>query len=71
MEGLNEALGEVNTAWRIAQATHKPDELSKAERGIRQRMKLAVVHEGDPDRELAELARIRKAQRIARRRKGR
>jgi hypothetical protein len=71
VEGVNEQLGEVNDAWLTAYAVNKPDELSRAEYGVRRRMQLNVVDSGPVDLAAVEkiAAKALRAERIERRKR--
>ena len=64
-------LESVEAAWRTGYAMHKPGELAKEGREIRQRMKLSGLIADDVVRqqEQAGLQRLLKAHRMARRRR--
>jgi hypothetical protein len=71
VEGVNEQLGEVNDAWLTAYAVNKPDELSRAEYGVRRRMPLIAIDAGEVDAEVTAevVAKVQRAERVERRKR--
>jgi hypothetical protein len=69
--GINDQLAEVNAAWLTAYAVNKPDELSRAEYGVRRRMKLVVIEAGELDEAAMAgvVATVQRAVRIERRKR--